>query len=32
MSGISNVTRDQAAIFAAMNLRKPIPDAQLSLL
>lgn len=32
MSGISNLTRDQAAIFAAMNLRKPVPDAQLSLL
>ncbi|NDD14475.1 MAG: hypothetical protein EB072_17975 [Betaproteobacteria bacterium] len=32
ITGISNINRDQAAIFSAMNLRKPAPDAQLTLL
>jgi hypothetical protein len=32
IAGISNINRDQAAIFEAMNLRKPAPDAQLNLL
>lgn len=32
ISGISNINRDQSELFAAMNLRKPAPDAQLTLL
>jgi transposase len=32
LSGISNIHREQADLFAAMNIRKPVPDAQLSLL
>ncbi len=32
VSGISNIHREQADLFAAMNVRKPVPDAQLSLL
>jgi transposase len=32
IAGISNINRDQAAIFSAMNLRKSVPDAQLTLL
>ncbi len=31
-SGISNIDRNQADLFAAMNLRRPAPDAQLALL
>ena len=32
ISGISNINRDQAELLSAMNLRKPVPDTQLSLL
>ncbi len=32
ISGISNIDREQAELLAAMNIRKPAPDAQLSLL
>ena len=32
VSGISNIHREQADLLAAMNIRKPVPDAQLSLL
>jgi transposase len=32
LSGISNIHREQADLLAAMNIRKPVPDAQLSLL
>ena len=32
ISGISNIHRQQAELLAAMNIRKPVPDAQLSLL
>jgi transposase len=32
LTGVSNINRDQADLLAAMNLRKPAPDAQLSLL
>ena len=32
ISGISNINRDQAELFSAMSLRKPVPDTQLSLL
>jgi transposase len=32
ISGISNINQDQGALFAAMNLRRPAPDAQLMLL
>jgi transposase len=32
ITGVSNINRDQADLLAAMNLRKPVPDAQLSLL
>ena len=32
ISGISNINREQADLLAAMNLRKPAPDAQLTLL
>ncbi len=32
IAGVSNISRDQAELLAAMNLRKPVPDAQLSLL
>jgi transposase len=32
ISGISNINREQADLFAAMNLRKPAPEAQLTLL
>jgi transposase len=32
VSGISNIHREQADLLAAMNIRKPEPDAQLSLL
>ena len=32
ISGISNIDRNQADLFAAMNLRRPAPDAQLALL
>jgi transposase len=32
VSGISNIHREQAELLAAMNIRKPVPDAQLSLL
>jgi transposase len=32
LTGISNIQREQADLLAAMNIRKPVPDAQLSLL
>ena len=32
ISGVSNINRDQAELFSAMNLRKPAPAAQLTLL
>ena len=32
VSGISNIHREQADLLAAMNIRKPVPDAQLILL
>jgi transposase len=32
LSGVSNINRDQADLLAAMNLGKPVPDTQLSLL
>jgi transposase len=32
ITGVSNINRDQANLLAAMNLRKPVPHAQLSLL
>jgi transposase len=32
ISGISNINRDQAELLSAMNLRKPAPDTQMSLL
>jgi transposase len=32
ISGVSNINRDQAELFSAMNLRKPAPDTQLTLL
>jgi transposase len=32
ISGISNINQDQGALFAALNLRKPASDAQLTLL
>lgn len=32
ISGISNINREQAELFSALNLRKPVPDAQLPLL
>jgi transposase len=32
ITGISNIHREQADLLAAMNIRKPVPDAQLSLL
>ena len=32
MSAISTINRDQPEIFSVMNLRNPVPDAQLSLL
>lgn len=32
ISGISNIHREQAELLAAMNIRKPAPDAQLTLL
>jgi transposase len=32
VSGISNIHREQADLLAALNIRKPVPDAQLSLL
>lgn len=32
IGGISNIHREQAELLAAMNIRKPAPDAQLSLL
>ncbi len=32
ISGISNIHREQAELLAAMHIRKPAPDAQLSLL
>jgi len=32
LTGVSNINRDQADLLAAMNLKKPVPDAQLSLL
>ena len=32
ISGISNINRDQAELLSAMNLRKPTPDIQMSLL
>ncbi len=32
ITGISNINREQADLFAAMNLRKPAADAQLTLL
>jgi transposase len=32
ITGVSNINRDQAELLAAMNIRKPVPDAQLSLL
>jgi transposase len=32
ISGISTINRDQAEIFSAMSLRKPVPDTQPSLL
>ncbi|MDE2434085.1 MAG: IS1634 family transposase [Burkholderiales bacterium] len=32
ISGISNINRDQADLLEAMNLRKPLPDTQLTLL
>jgi transposase len=32
VSGISNIHREQADLLVAMNIRKPVPDAQLSLL
>jgi transposase len=32
ITGVSNINRDQANLLAAMNLRKPVPDAQLTLL
>ena len=32
LTGISNIHREQADLLAAMNIRKPVPDAQLSLL
>ncbi len=32
ISGISNINRNQAELLSAMNLRKPAPDTQMSLL
>jgi len=32
ISGVSNINREQAELFSALNLRKPVPDAQLPLL
>ncbi len=32
ISGISNINREQAELFSALNLRKPVPDTQLPLL
>jgi transposase len=32
ITGISTINRDQAALLAAMNIRNPAPDTQLSLL
>ncbi len=32
ISGISNINRNQTELLSAMNLRKPAPDTQMSLL
>jgi transposase len=32
ISGVSNINREQAELFSALNLRKPVPDVQLTLL
>ena len=32
ISGVSNINREQVELFSAMNLKKPAPDAQLTLL